>query len=54
MILERSTDWLNQTNEQRAEACAEFLDTFGLIDVGQANRIKHAVRARGDMQRERK
>lgn len=51
-MLERATDWMNQTNEERAELCASFLFVHGFMGHADKARTLNRIRATGDIQRE--
>ncbi|KPH60381.1 hypothetical protein [Novosphingobium sp. ST904] len=51
-LLAPATDWTNQTNEERAEACAAFLFTFRLLGPADHYRTQNQIRARANAQRE--
>ncbi|TDW65382.1 hypothetical protein EDF57_103566 [Novosphingobium sp. PhB55] len=51
-LLDKATDWTNQTNEERAEMCAIFLHTFNLMTAGEQYRTRHRIRVCADSQRE--
>lgn len=53
-LLDKATDWTNQTNEERAEMCAIFLHTFGFMSAGDQNRTRNRIRVCADTQRERR
>ncbi|MGH6746563.1 hypothetical protein [Novosphingobium sp.] len=51
-LLAHATDWTNQTNEERAEACAAFLFTFRFLGHADHYRTHDQIRARANIQRE--
>ena len=53
-LLDKATDWTNQTNEERAEMCATFLYTHGFMSAGDQNRTRNRIRICADQQRERR
>lgn len=53
-LLDRATDWINQTAEERAEACASFLFTHGFLAKADHYRTLNRIRAVAEIQRERK
>lgn len=53
-LLDHATDWINQTAEERAEACASFLFTHGFLVKADHYRTLHRIKAVADFQRERK
>lgn len=52
-LLDKATDWTNQTNEERAEMCAVFLFTHGFMSAGDQNRTRNRIRVCADTHRER-
>lgn len=53
-LLDRATDWTNQSVEERAEACAAFLCTYRFIGIADNYRTQNQIRARADIQREQR
>lgn len=53
-LLEKATDWTNQTNEERAEMCASFLYVHGFLSAGDRSRTHNRIRICADTQRERR
>lgn len=51
-LLGPATDWMNQTVEERAEACNAFLFTYRFLEPADHNHIRNQIRARADIQRE--
>ena len=53
-LLDPATDWRNQTNEERAEACIAFLHVANIGIEGRADMLRalNVVRARADLQRD--
>lgn len=53
-LLDKATDWTNQTNEERAELCAIFLYMHGFMSGGDQNRTRNRIRICAEAQRERR
>lgn len=53
-MLDRATDWTNQTNEERAELCASFLFVHGFMGSADKARTHNRIRATADIQREKR
>lgn len=53
-LLDQATDWTNQTVEERAEACADFLFTHRFFDPPDHRRIRGQIRRRADGQRDQR
>lgn len=53
-LSELATDWTGQTYEERLRLCAETLFIHGLIKSGTYHHATAQIRARAEIQRERR